>query len=479
MVHVQAILFASLAASLFSAFLAMLGKRWLNRYESTEVRGSAIERSRNRQRKLDGITAWYFDSVMESLSLMLQVALLLLGCALSRYLWGIDTAVALVVLGITSLGVILFLFIVIAGATTESCPYQTPGSQLLRSLGRIFWNTLVVVTSTIGKAFAETIRTIGARANYYHPWWSKGNIVRFSQDLVSELPRAFAADAHCLWRAILQGLTAIPTRTYRLLRVHNRLRGISPTPEQRSTWQTAILNLRCISWTLQTSLDPTVRASAMIHLMSVLELADLDFTLVMDCFNIFVGCVRVNNQRVVVTPGLDQLATLSAGCFSRIFHRLSTMDSTSSVLVDLRRRYHKVLPFRPDFTGIRSPYALTMTHAVVTGDWDYCSIVWNDDRPSDLEHIMIAQVIAEVAQAGYQETRGRGVHRMILWFAMNSLSLDPPPSASVVADCLKIIAADLCCDLPNVTILGRRCICLILVGINILTQNQCTSGASL
>ena len=129
----------------------MLGKRWLNRYESTEVRGSAIERSRNRQRKLDGITAWYFDSVMESLSLMLQVALLLLGCALSRYLWGIDTTVALVVLGITSLGVILLLFIVIAGATTESCPYQTPGSQLLRSLGRIFWNTLVVVTSTIGK----------------------------------------------------------------------------------------------------------------------------------------------------------------------------------------------------------------------------------------------------------------------------------------------------------------------------------------
>ena len=31
MVRAQAILFASLAASLFSAFLAMLGKQWLNR----------------------------------------------------------------------------------------------------------------------------------------------------------------------------------------------------------------------------------------------------------------------------------------------------------------------------------------------------------------------------------------------------------------------------------------------------------------
>jgi membrane protein implicated in regulation of membrane protease activity len=61
MVHVQAILFASLATSLFSAFLAMLGKQWLNRYDSTDKRGSAIERGQNRQQKLDGIVAWYFD----------------------------------------------------------------------------------------------------------------------------------------------------------------------------------------------------------------------------------------------------------------------------------------------------------------------------------------------------------------------------------------------------------------------------------
>ena len=36
-VQVQAILFASLAASLFSAFLAMLGKQWLNRYASIDM----------------------------------------------------------------------------------------------------------------------------------------------------------------------------------------------------------------------------------------------------------------------------------------------------------------------------------------------------------------------------------------------------------------------------------------------------------
>jgi hypothetical protein len=64
-VQVQAVLYTSLAASLFSAFLAMLGKQWLNRYMSTDMRGTAIERSQNRQQKLNGIVTWCFDYVMD------------------------------------------------------------------------------------------------------------------------------------------------------------------------------------------------------------------------------------------------------------------------------------------------------------------------------------------------------------------------------------------------------------------------------
>jgi hypothetical protein len=135
MVHVQTILYASLAASLLSALLAMLGKQWLNRYASTDVRGSAVERSQNRQRKLDGIIRWYFDYVLESLPLMLQVALLLLGCALSRYLWEISRTIASVVIGVTSFGLLFYLFILAVGTVWESCPYQTPGSTLFRYLG--------------------------------------------------------------------------------------------------------------------------------------------------------------------------------------------------------------------------------------------------------------------------------------------------------------------------------------------------------
>ena len=88
----------------------MLGKQWLNRQNSFDLRKSAFERSRRRQRKIDGIIARHFDRVADSLQSMLQTSVLLLGCALSRYLWGIDAEIASVVIGVTSIGVLFYLF---------------------------------------------------------------------------------------------------------------------------------------------------------------------------------------------------------------------------------------------------------------------------------------------------------------------------------------------------------------------------------
>lgn len=92
--QVQCLLYASLATSLFSAFLAMLGKLWLIQYASVDPRWTVIERSQNRQLKLDAIVRWHFEHVVESLPLMLQVALLLLGCALFRYLRETNAVIA-------------------------------------------------------------------------------------------------------------------------------------------------------------------------------------------------------------------------------------------------------------------------------------------------------------------------------------------------------------------------------------------------
>ena len=133
----QTVLYTSLGISLLAAFLAMLGKQWLNRFGKIKVRGSEIDESRNRQRRLGGMVSWKFDLVMESLPLMLQSALLLLGYALSRYLWTINLTVASAAIGITSIGLAFYTFIVIAATIADNCPFQTPASQILRSIYRL------------------------------------------------------------------------------------------------------------------------------------------------------------------------------------------------------------------------------------------------------------------------------------------------------------------------------------------------------
>ncbi|KAF9780440.1 hypothetical protein BJ322DRAFT_293065 [Thelephora terrestris] len=63
-VCVEAVLYIRLVASFCSKFLQMIGKQWWIRYASTDLRGSAIERLLNWQRKHDAINSWHFDYFM-------------------------------------------------------------------------------------------------------------------------------------------------------------------------------------------------------------------------------------------------------------------------------------------------------------------------------------------------------------------------------------------------------------------------------
>ena len=339
----------------------MLGKQWLNRYASTDLRGSAIERSQNRQRKLDGIVAWYFEHVMEFLPLMLQAALLLLGCALSHYLWGINVTVASVIIGITCSGVMFYILLVAAGAAYEGCPYQTPGSQALRYLSR-----RVLFSATPG-----------------------------------------------------------------------------------SDHQTTALDLRCISWMLQTSLDKAVHLSTLKHLTTMAALTGVDPTLVVDCFNAFVGCIKVGSCEVVVVQGLEQLAMVSAlGLFNTISHLLGA-DPTSPLLEDLLQRYNKVFPSSVNFHGHRFHHVMSAVHCLFTRSQERRPFEWSDYEPSPHELAMVSLNFVNLAWVEYRRSQHKKVPRWILRFVLHSLSPDPPPPTSVVANCLSIVAIDLGCDLSN------------------------------
>ena len=91
----------------------MLGKQWVNQYLRSR-RGSAADKSRNRQRKSDGFEKWDFHLVIESLPVILQLALLFLACALSQYLWTIGRAVAGAAIAVTFLAVTAYAFFTLA-----------------------------------------------------------------------------------------------------------------------------------------------------------------------------------------------------------------------------------------------------------------------------------------------------------------------------------------------------------------------------
>ena len=304
-VQVQAILFASLATSLFSAFLAMLGKQWLNRYTLVDMRGSTIERSQNRQRKLDGIVSWYFDYVMESPPLMLQAALLLLGLALSRYLSEINMTVTSVVLGFTLSGVFFFFFIAVAGAASVSCPYQTPSAQILRQVPGALCNIPVIIRhiqdipGKLHLVFSASVRGSICCGTLSQAWYE---LKASPYSLVNTPVALFIILLLPVWLIA----DACKVITWLLVIIFHWM-------EQGSGHQMALLDLHCILWTLQTSLDGPVRLSTLNYLATA-TLVEFDPILVVDCFNILLGCFKVIDGKAVTAQGMEELAVVSSTC---------------------------------------------------------------------------------------------------------------------------------------------------------------------
>ena len=162
-------MYASLLISLLAAFVAMLGKQWLNRY-LRHSGGSMIERCGDRQRKFDGLERWSFHLFVESLPVMLQVALLLLACGLCRRLASVNTSVAGVLIALTAVGVLFYLVIVVAGTSSYACPFQTPASTALRRLwAKIRPHTTPLVGPIIAGAHIFGVLS----SNIWYSFWEK------------------------------------------------------------------------------------------------------------------------------------------------------------------------------------------------------------------------------------------------------------------------------------------------------------------
>ena len=132
--------------SLLAAFVAMLGKQWLNQY-LRNMGGSMIEHCDDRQCKCNGLKKWPFHFFVKSPPVMLQAALLLLTCGLCKHMSSINTPVVGVLIALTILGAVFYLGIVVVGASSYECPFRTPVSTALRSI----WKTTKPCVTTSGK----------------------------------------------------------------------------------------------------------------------------------------------------------------------------------------------------------------------------------------------------------------------------------------------------------------------------------------
>ena len=460
-VHVQAILYASLVISLFCAFLAMLGKQWLNRYASIEMRGSAIQRSQHRQRKFDGTANWRFEFVMESLPLMLQGALFLLGCALSLYLWKVDVTIASVVLGVTMFGVFFYTFIVVAGTASESCPYQTPLARILRHFSRhifpLFPSLLHSAASSIRNG-SETVTLVTCcwRELKEYKWLRIDCAFLITLLLMTPiyavllpiyffvLPTVMAYDTCLLALAVIRKISDISHNVRVWFR---RVR--------QSDLKVSALDLRCISWMLRVSMDKVVHLSALKLLATMATLMDLSPALVSSCFDTLIDCFVVDGGNAVVTRESEELAAVSAQCCLRTLSHIAATDATFSTIKRVRKRYTRAFPPRTNFDGLPPDHSLRAIHNIFHSSQP--KIQWEGYRLLENDEIVLGRTLAELAKKYTSGTRqnkwdvflrGRQrtkVPRWILRFAVHRLSQDPPPPTSTVINCLSIIAVDLGC----------------------------------
>ena len=248
-------MYASLLISLLAAFIAMLGKQWLNRY-MRNAGGSMIERCGDRQRKFDGLQKWPLGIFIESLPVMLQAALLLLACGLCQSMWSVNKSIAYILITLTALGVLFYLVVVVAGTSSYECPFQTPASTSLRGLWRkIGSQTTSTLLSVIimGRDMFQALSSIVLRL------WrvvKKLTIATFHQaplDGVQEDPRTFQEINH-------------PSKELDSSSCEGTGKRTTPTPGNTGPWldstalailrETTINDIRCVSWILWSVTDP-------------------------------------------------------------------------------------------------------------------------------------------------------------------------------------------------------------------------------
>ncbi|KAG8919523.1 hypothetical protein FRC01_001247 [Tulasnella sp. 417] len=131
-ITVNCLLYASLSCSLLAAVGAMMAKEWLQSFDRTGQTGPLEDQARFRQRKYNGVQEWHLEAVIKFLPNLLLLSVIFFFVGICLFLFPINTIVAGIVIAFSGIGAVFSGIVIVAGAVSLTCPYQSAASNALR-----------------------------------------------------------------------------------------------------------------------------------------------------------------------------------------------------------------------------------------------------------------------------------------------------------------------------------------------------------
>lgn len=134
-VWLNALWFSGLILSLTSASVGIMVKQWLNEYNSG-VSGTSRPISRVRLHRLNNLRKWHVEDVVNTIPILLQLALALFLSGILILLWGLHVTVAAIASTLVGLLAIFTAVTTLLPLFDQSCSYLTPQIRTIHSLWR-------------------------------------------------------------------------------------------------------------------------------------------------------------------------------------------------------------------------------------------------------------------------------------------------------------------------------------------------------
>ncbi|KAG8915373.1 hypothetical protein FRC00_005269 [Tulasnella sp. 408] len=168
---VNGLLYASLSCSLLAAVGAMMAKEWLQSFDRTGQTGPLEEQARFRQRKFNGVLEWHLEAVIKFLPNLLLLSVIFFFVGVCLFLFPINTVVAGIVTAFSGIGVVFSGIVIIAGALSPTCPYQSAAASALRrgGLGLVqFWR--LTKRTLVRPGASKTLKAVQKLWRNVRPW---------------------------------------------------------------------------------------------------------------------------------------------------------------------------------------------------------------------------------------------------------------------------------------------------------------------